>query len=140
MSRAEPPAGRETFELALAVRPEDIDANGHVNNVVYLRWIQDVAIAHWCARASAEEQARWAWVVRRHEIDYLRPLKPGDPARALTWVGEPHGPRFDRFVRIEGPRGTCAASRTEWVLLDGISGRPSRVTPALLQPFLLPNE
>ncbi|MGP8243941.1 MAG: acyl-CoA thioesterase [Bryobacteraceae bacterium] len=53
------------FELTIPVEPADIDALGHVNNVAYLRWVQDAAVAHWRAIASAEDQARLLWVVVR---------------------------------------------------------------------------
>ena len=55
--------------LELVVPDSAIDANGHVNNVVYVRWIQDMATSHWASRQPAEDQARWAWIVLRHEID-----------------------------------------------------------------------
>ena len=54
------------FEMMLSVMPEDIDEQNHVNNTVYLRWIQDVATAHWRAVASAQAQQSIGWVVLRH--------------------------------------------------------------------------
>jgi len=123
-----PPQDRQVFTLALTPLEADFDENGHVNNVVYLGWVQDIAIAHWRSRAPAEEQGRWAWIVVRHEIDYRRPLLPGETATGRTWVGERRGPRFDRFVRIDGPDGeVCAQTRSEWVLIDAASKRPARV-------------
>jgi acyl-CoA thioester hydrolase len=130
LSRAiEPPPGRQVFERRYTASPTDIDENGHVNNVVYLNWAQDLAIAHWRSRAPAAEQARWAWVVLRHEVDYRRPLQLGETARARTWVAEaPEGPRYDRFVRIDGPEGAmCAQARTIWCLVDVTTRRPQRV-------------
>ena len=124
----EPPEGRQVFRLTFEPTPADIDENGHVNNVVYLRWVQDIATAHWRSRAPAAAQHDWAWVVLRHEIDYRRPLVPGEKATARTWVGERRGPRFDRFVRIDGPDGEMSAqTRSEWVLIDSHSRKPSRV-------------
>lgn len=137
MSRAiEPPAGRQVFERDYTAQPSDIDENGHVNNVVYLNWAQDLAIAHWRARAPAAEQTKWAWVVLRHEVDYRRALLAGETALARTWVAEgPDGPRYDRFVRIDGPDGAmCAQARTVWCLVDMATRRPARVpdwVPAL---------
>ena len=128
-----PPENRQVFTLPFTPKPSDIDENGHVNNVVYLGWVQDIAIAHWRARAPAEEATRWAWVVLRHEIDYRRPLMPGEHATGRTWVGERRGPRFDRFVRIDGPDGEmCAQTHSEWVLVDAVSKRPARV-PAWME-------
>lgn len=125
----EPPEGRQVFRLTFEPLISDIDENGHVNNVVYLRWAQDLGVAHWRARASQEAQATWAWVALRHEIDYRRPLLPGEAAQGRTWVAEaPQGPRFDRFIRIDGPDGQmCAQVVTTWVLIEQASGRPRRV-------------
>src|ERR1043166_2863899 len=61
------------FEITVSVKPEDIDEQNHVNNTVYLRWVQEVATAHWQAIASSEERERIGWVVLRHEIDYNAP-------------------------------------------------------------------
>jgi acyl-CoA thioester hydrolase len=123
-----PPVGRQVFPLDITPKPSDFDENGHVNNVVYLGWVQDIAIAHWKSRAPADAQAQWAWIVLRHEVDYRRPLLPGEAATARTWVGERRGPRFDRYVRIDGPDGEmCAQCHSEWVLIDINTRRPTRV-------------
>jgi acyl-CoA thioester hydrolase len=129
MSRLlEPPEGHQVFTRTFTPVDGDIDANGHVNNVVYLGWVQDIAIAHWDSRAPAEEVAKWAWIVVRHEVDYRRSLLLGETAHARTWVGERRGPRFDRYVRIDGPDGEmCAQTRSEWVLIDAVTKRPARV-------------
>jgi acyl-CoA thioester hydrolase len=135
--RFDPPADRDIFVVELPIRPEDIDANGHVNNVVYVRWLQDAGTAHWMARASAADLSRWSWVALRHEIDYRHPMLLGDAARARTWVGTPRGPRFDRFVLIERGDGTiCAEGRTEWALVDAKTMRPARIGPDMVKPFL----
>ncbi len=130
MSRLlEPPEGRQVFRLTFEPTPADIDENGHVNNVVYLRWAQDLGVAHWRSRAPADAQATWAWVALRHEIDYRRELKLGELAHGRTWVADaPQGPRFDRFIRIDGPDGAmCAQVHTTWVLIEQATGRPRRV-------------
>ncbi|MBL8774239.1 MAG: acyl-CoA thioesterase [Phenylobacterium sp.] len=125
----EPPKGRQVFRLAFEPQPADIDENGHVNNVVYLRWAQDLGVAHWRSLAPADAQAQWAWVALRHEIDYRRELKLGETAQGRTWVAETAGgPRFDRFIRIDGPDGAmCAQVVTTWVLIEQATGRPRRV-------------
>lgn len=137
MRLLEPPAGRQVFERTFEPASGDIDANGHVNNVVYLAWAQEMAIAHWTARAPSEEQDRWAWIVLRHEVDYRRPLMPGETARARTWVAAaPDGPRFDRYVRIDGPDGAmCAQVATTWCLVDPASRRPRRVPAWMVEQF-----
>ena len=125
----EPPEGRKVFRLDFEPTAADIDENGHVNNVVYLRWAQDLGVAHWRSLAPPEAQAAWAWIALRHEVDYRRELKPGEIARGRTWVAEAaQGPRFDRFIRLDHPDGQmCAQVNTTWVLIEQATGRPRRV-------------
>ncbi len=133
----EPPPGRQVFSAAYSPVPADIDENGHVNNVVYLRWAQELAIAHWQARAPDQAKAQWAWVVLRQEVDYRRPLMLGETAAARTWVAEAaEGPRFDRFVRIDAEGGAmCAQARTVWCLVELDSRRPRRVPDWMVETF-----
>lgn len=138
MSRQlEPPPGRRVFELTFDPTPADIDENGHVNNVVYLRWAQDMGVAHWRSLASPDAQATWAWVALRHEIDYRRELKLGEIARGRTWVADAaDGPRFDRFIRLDHPDGQmCAQVRTTWVFIEQSTRRPRRVPAEIVAAF-----
>jgi acyl-CoA thioester hydrolase len=131
-----PREDRQVFTLPLAIRDEHIDENGHVNNVVYVGWLQEVGTAHWNSRFSAEDRARWSWVALRHEVDYFRPLPPGATAVARTWVGDPQGPRFARYVRIEDGEGrVCAQGLSEWCLVDAKTLRPHRIPPEMVRPF-----
>src|SRR5258708_5095810 len=75
------------FEQTIDVQPEDIDEQGHVNNVVYLRWVQDVAGAHWNRATSPAERAGLGWGVLRHEVDHKLPAPSVGPAVARTWAG-----------------------------------------------------
>ena len=125
------------FTLSLTPGPADIDVLGHVNNAVYVRWIQEIAVAHWQAVARAEDIERFVWVVTRHEIDYRRPTLPGETLTCQTWVGVPHGARFDRFVEFTGSDGQVkATARTVWALIDRASQRPLRIPTELVAPFL----
>ena len=131
-----PPADQQVFSQTFDPAPADFDENGHVNNVVYLRWVQEMAIAHWSSRVPADQRALWAWVVLRHEIDYRRPLLPGEIATARTWVGERSGPRFIRYVRIDGPDGqVCAQAHSDWCLIDAATRRPTRVPDWMVAMF-----
>jgi acyl-CoA thioester hydrolase len=133
----EPPSGRQVFALNFTATPSDIDENRHVNNVVYLRWAQDLGVAHWRSLAPEEEQARWAWVALRHEVDYRRALKPGETGHGRTWVAETtDGPRFDRFIRIDAGDGAmCAQVKTVWCLIEQATGRPKRVPAWMMEMF-----
>ena len=132
-----PPPDRPSHVVAFAVAPGDIDELGHVNNLVYLRWVQDEATAHWRAAARPEDVAGLIWVVTRHEIDYLRATFAGETVTATTWVGAYKGARFDRFVEIAGDDGRLKArAETMWALVDPATMRPLRVTEAIAAPFL----
>ena len=139
MSRLlEPPPGRPVFQLDFAPTRDDIDENGHVNNVVYLRWAQELGVAHWRSVAPPEALATWAWIALRHEVDYRRALLPGETAHGRTWVAEAaEGPRFNRFIRIDAAPGTamCAQIVTTWVLIERATGRPRRVPEWILEAF-----
>lgn len=126
------------FEMALTAGPEHIDELGHVNNAVWVQWIQSVAVAHWEAVAPQAHKGAFHWVVVRHEIDYLRPAHEADVVTARTWVGDaPQGARFDRFVEFIGPDGKiCVRSRTQWAIIDRALGRPIRVPPEVIAPFV----
>ena len=111
-----------------------IDALGHANNVEYVRWIQDVAGAHWLSICPAEAQNQYIWVVREHRIRYLQSAYAGEILRAATWVGETSGAsslRHTRLTRVADNVLLCEAETT-WVLLDPKSGRPVRVTPEMV--------
>lgn len=125
------------FELRFRVPAEDIDGMGHVNNVAYLRYAQDAATAHWKSRATPEQIRQYAWVARRHEIDYLRPALPDDELLARTWVGATSGATYDRHVELlrAGTGEVLARVRTVWVLLDARTLRPRRVPPELREQF-----
>ena len=140
------------FEMIVSVLPGDIDEQNHVNNTVYLRWIQDVATAHWKSLASAESQAAIGWIVLRHEIDYKMPASLGDEILLRTWVGKASRLKFERFTEIRRKIGrsnsessggdidppqdgfavannqVLAQARTVWVPIDVRTGKPARVS------------
>lgn len=117
------------FELDIRINPEDIDELGHVNNVVYLSWVQDVAIAHWALLTTPEHRERFVWVALRHEIDYKAEAVLGDAILARTWTGTVRGLRHNRHTEII--RATdgklLAAALTHWCPLERLSGRPTRL-------------
>src|SRR5258705_13846841 len=86
------------FEITVSVMPGDIDEQNHVNNTVYLRWVQEVATAHWRAVATADAQENIGWVVLRHEIDYKTPAGVGDEVVLRTWGGKSTRLTFERFT------------------------------------------
>ena len=126
------------FTRTITATDADIDELGHVNNAVWVKWIQDIAVAHWDAVATAQQRATYIWVVTRHEIDYRGNVSAGETVKGETWVPDPpKGARFDRHVRFTGADGKVKVEAvTTWALLDRATGRLLRVRPELAAPFL----
>ena len=133
-----PDGPADRFDHPVVVQPGDIDVNGHANNVVYVRWIQDAAVAHWFAVVDPAGSRAVSWVVTRHEVDYKRPALAGDQLVVRTWVGAIAAATCERFCEIhrqDDPAVIVARSRTVWCLVDPASGRPRRIDPAIRGSF-----
>ena len=126
------------YITTITAGPEDIDILGHVNNAVWVKWIQDVAVAHWHAIAAPEHHDAYIWVVTRHEIDYRGSVLDGETVTAETWVPEPpKGARFNRYMKFTGADGKVRVeAKTTWAILDRATGRLVRVPPEVAAPFL----
>ena len=124
--------------LTFTALPEHIDELGHVNNAVWVEWIQQIATSHWGAVASAEHQAAYIWVVTRHEIDYRGNIALDESVRGATFIpSAPTGARFDRRVEFTDAAGKVIVSaKTTWALLDRASGRLQRVRAEVAAPFM----
>jgi acyl-CoA thioester hydrolase len=127
----------EAFELEIAVDAADIDALGHVNNVTYLRWVQEIAAAHWRSVAPAADQEKTLWLVLRHEIDYKQPAYAADKIVARTWVGSSTRVRFERFTELlrASDRALLAQARTMWCSVDSKNLRPAAPSDAVRAMF-----
>jgi acyl-CoA thioester hydrolase len=133
------PSTSASFTHRVRVAPDDLDAQAHVNNVVYVRWVQDAAVAHWEALTSPETRADVGWVLLRHEIDYQRPAVLGDDVAVRTTVGHLEGLTFERWTEIRGADGQLLArSRTLWCPVHPRTGRPRRVSRELRALFPWP--
>lgn len=126
------------FARVITATPADIDELGHVNNAVWVRWIQELATAHWESVAPPEHRDAYVWVVTRHEIDYRGNVVAGEAVTGETWVPHPpKGARFDRHARFIGSDGRVKVEAvTTWALLDRASGRLLRVRAEIAAPFL----
>jgi acyl-CoA thioester hydrolase len=131
----------ERFELRLQVQAQDIDGMDHVNNVVYLRWINKAATAHWDAAATEAQKNTLAWVVVRHEIDYKYPARLGDEIIARTWVGAAFKNLFERHTELLRARDlkVLARGRSLWCPVDMRSGRPTRAPREIRERFSVPS-
>lgn len=124
----------------LTVPENTIDQNGHVNNVAYVQWMQDVAILHSAATGgtAAATAVGGAWVVRSHKIEYLAPAFAGDRVQIATWVVGFHRVRSlrrYRFVNVV-TRKIIAKGETDWVFVDNKSGRLRTIPPIVMKTFL----
>ena len=122
--------GATPFHLTRRVEAHDLDGRAHVNNVVYVQWVQDAAAAHWEVLAPSGTKEEIAWVALRHEIDYLKPALLGDDVAVTTWVGVAEGLSFERFteMRRRSDDALLARARTLWCPVDARTGKPRRVS------------
>ena len=124
------------------VGADAVDRHGHVNNVEFVRWMNEAAVAHADARgwSSAAEAAGAAWVARAHRIEYLRPAFAGDRVRVLTWVVDVRGASSLRRYRIEraGDNAVLAEAETDFAFVDARTGRPRRIPADLKAAFAVP--
>ena len=128
------------FVRTLVVPAEAIDGNGHVNNLAYLRWMQDAAVEHSAVQdwpIERYQRTGTGWVVRTHTIDYLRPAFAGEAITLLTWVAgyrRSSSPRRYLFWRASD-RQTLARAETLWVFVEAATGRARNIPEELISSF-----
>jgi acyl-CoA thioester hydrolase len=125
------------FTCTFTAEPQHIDELGHVNNTVWVGWVQELATAHWEAAARPEHRAAFYWVVVRHEIDYRSNIALGHSVTGTTWIdGSSQGATSLRCVEFTDSAGKrLVTARTTWAMIDRASGRLARVRAAVLAPF-----
>ena len=133
------------FTLPIDVGEDDIDMLGHASNIAYLRWVQDVAVAHSAAVGLDMEgysQLGAVFVVRRHEIDYLRPVVRGERLELRTWIDSAAAAKCKRatdIVRIgTDPEVVVARAMTTWGFVELTTGRPTRIPDSVRVAFSQP--
>ncbi len=127
----------QQFIRTFTAEPQHIDELGHVNNAVWVQWIQDLATAHWDEAALPHHHAQFFWVVIRHEIDYRGNIAVGECASGTTWIPEPpKGAKSVRAVEFHSDAGKpLVVARTIWAMIDRKSQRLARVRPEVIAPF-----
>ena len=135
---------KNAYVFAIEVGPAAIDANGHVNNVEFVRWMQEAAVAHADERGctAATRDCGATWVVRSHRIEYHRPAFAGDKLQVKTWVADirrASSLRKYEFVR-SADNTVLATGETDWVFIDVRTGRPRRVPNEIFAMFDLAGE
>ena len=127
---------RISYSHKVRVVESDLDALNHVNNVVYLQWVNDISEEHWNLLADEELRKKYFWVVLRHEIDYLSQAVLGDQIKVVTWVGASKGVRSVRHIEMfiedgDENKPLIRASST-WCLIDAKTLRPTRIREDVL--------
>ena len=120
------------FQTTYTVIASDIDELNHVNNVVYLRWIQNIANLHWTQLKQDLDTSAFVWVVLRHEIDYIGQSLLGDSIKAKTWVGKTGGIRSIRHVEFYKNNKLIVKAQTTFCLVNSKSFKPTRITDQIL--------
>jgi acyl-CoA thioester hydrolase len=126
------------FTLAITPTAADIDELGHVSNLVYLRWVLDVATAHSAALGwdhAAYRSLGSVFVVRRHEIDYVAQVREGDALVAETWVDDWRLASCIRKTELRRGEQVVARAATTWAMMSLASGRPTKIPESLRELF-----
>lgn len=128
----------ERFTIPITALDPDIDELGHVSNLVYLRWVLEVATAHSLARGWGHPEYRalgGVFVVRRHEIDYLAPVTVGQEVNAATWVESWRAASCLRLTEITRGDQVVSRAATTWAFMSLATGRPQRIPENFLALF-----
>lgn len=121
------------FEIQIVVSESHIDELQHVNNVVYLQWVQDIANKHWNLLKEGYDTSEYVWVVLKHEISYHGQATLGDIITVKTWVGETAGIKSVRYVEFYKEDKVVVKAKTDWCLVDSKTLRPKRITGEILR-------
>ena len=126
---------KELYTKIIKVEPQHIDTLNHVNNVVYLGWVQDMGGYHWQEKTNGKYDAQYAWVALDHFIEYKRPAVLGDELVVTTYVEKCEGARSIRHVEFHKNGKLVCRSKTNWGFIDRKSGRPLRIPDEITALF-----
>ena len=139
------PQLQPVYTYEFTVSEQAVDENGHVNNVMYVQWMQDAAVRHYEAMGGRQItiDIGATWVVRSHKVEYLRPAFAGERLKVETWVANMRRVRSlrrYRFLRAADEQ-VLVRGETDWVFVDVSSGAPRAVPAEVSGLFtLLPDE
>lgn len=129
---------KNIFTIKIRVSSEDIDLLEHVNNLVYVKWMDEIATNHWAHLTKDTPLPQYVWVVVRHEIDYLKQASLGDKIIVKTWVGETKGVTSVRFMEFYKNDVLLVKAKTTWAMLDAKTFKPSRIRENVLKVLQAP--
>ncbi|QXZ81155.1 acyl-CoA thioesterase [Rhizobium sp. L51/94] len=130
------PSFAPTFDLAIVVSPTDIDEQGHVNNSIYLQWVQKAVLGYWHHIAPTDARSDLVWVALAHHIRYRKPVLLGDPIRALVTATHASGPRASFTTLVKRRDELCAEIESSWCCIDASTRRPHRLAREIIRAFL----
>ncbi len=117
----------QTYSRTITVLPEHLDELNHVNNVVYLQWVQDIAKEHWFSKASEDINSDYFWVVVKHELEYKKPAFLNDEIEVTTFVENFKGALSIRCVEFKKGNELIVSARSQWCLIGKKDQKPKRV-------------
>lgn len=133
----------QIYTRSFIVPADAIDENGHVNNVAYVQWMQDIAVEHYASIGGIEAQGKDAtWVIRGHRVEYFLPAFAGEEIEIHTWVENVRRVRSLRkyeFIRKSDGR-LLVKGETDWVFVDVKTGSPRAVPEGVMKVFALPTK
>ncbi len=133
------PENSVSFHYSFPVEEQHLDALNHVNNVVYVEWINDISGKHWSKITTEALDKNYFWVVIRHEIDYINQAVLGDTITIYTWVGESRGVKSIRHVQIQKGEIVLVKAQTTWCLIDANTFKPTRIKEDIMEVLRPPN-
>jgi acyl-CoA thioester hydrolase len=123
------------FSHSFIVQKEHLDEQNHVNNVIYVQWIQDIAVAHWQNTVSSEVLENFTWFLLRHEIDYKQQGFEGEEITATTWVGKATKVTCERFTEVKRGETLLVQAKSNWCMLDSKTKKPAKISEEIRQQF-----
>ena len=124
---------QKSHSYKIKVSEKEIDELNHVNNMHYLKYMENAAKIHWSKLSDLALNNKFVWVVLRHEIDYLFSAKLNDELIVTTWIGKSYGVKSERYVQIKKDDRTVLKSKTIWCLLTKKTMKPVRIPPVILK-------
>lgn len=126
------PENAISYQFTLKVKLEDIDMLNHVNNVVYLKWINEASERHWAILTNKDIDSKYFWVCIRHEIDYIGEAYLNDEINICTWIGQSSGVKSIRHVAIYKSSKLICKAKTTWCLIDAKTKKPAPIREDIL--------
>lgn len=125
----------DIYSKVIDVLPEHLDERNHVNNVVYLQWVQDISKEHWMSKTNDDINSKMFWVVRNHHLEYRKQAVLGDQLIIKTFVKSYKGPFSERVVQFYLSDELAVESSSNWCLIDADTSKPMRIPEDLKSLF-----